>query len=83
MVVSPDNRILRDRSPRSVGLVRLVSWVIVALAFLGVASLVALPLLARGAAERTNFARPEALPPERKLGVKSLVTLSVLLAPGR
>ncbi len=37
---------------------------IVVLAFLGVVSLVALPLLAKETAERTDFARPEALPPE-------------------
>jgi Tfp pilus assembly protein PilF/Zn-dependent protease len=43
---------------------------IVVLAALGVASLVALPLFARGAAERTDFARPEALPEEPQLPEK-------------
>lgn len=45
-------------------LARLVSWTIIVLAFLGFASLVSLPLATREAAERVDFARPEALPPE-------------------
>ena len=49
---------------------RLVSLTIVVLASLGVASLVALPLLVRRAAERTDFARPGALPSEPQLPEK-------------
>ena len=49
---------------------RLISWTIILLALLGVSSLVTLPLLARGAAERTEFARPETLPSEPQLPEK-------------
>jgi hypothetical protein len=48
-------------------LARLVSWTIIILALLGVVSLVSLPLLAREAAERVDFARPKALPPKPQI----------------
>jgi tetratricopeptide (TPR) repeat protein len=48
-------------------LARLVSWTIVVLALVGVASLVSLPLLAKRAAEHAAIARPEALPPEPQI----------------
>ncbi len=49
---------------------RLISWTLIVLAFLGVASLVTLLLLAREAAGRTTFAYPEALPEEPQLPQK-------------
>jgi len=48
-------------------LARLVSWTIVVLAFLGIASLVSIPLVAEKAAEQTDFARPEELPPKPQI----------------
>jgi tetratricopeptide (TPR) repeat protein len=43
-------------------LARLVSWSIIVLAFLGIASLVSLPLMAENAAQQTDIERPEELP---------------------
>ena len=60
---------------------RLVSWTIIALAVLGVASLASLPLLAGEAAEHVDFARPEALPPKPQIPDRrenSLVPVSEL-----
>jgi tetratricopeptide (TPR) repeat protein len=48
-------------------LARLVSWSIIVLAFLGIASLVSLPIMAENAAEQTDFARPEELPSEPQI----------------
>jgi hypothetical protein len=48
-------------------LARLISWIIVVLAFLGVASLVGLPLLADEAAKRIVISRPDALPPKPQI----------------
>jgi tetratricopeptide (TPR) repeat protein/Zn-dependent protease len=48
-------------------LARVVSWLIILLAFLGIASLVSLPLFAREAAEQINVSRPEELPPKPQI----------------
>jgi hypothetical protein len=48
-------------------LARVVSWTIVVLAFVGIASLVSLPLLAKGAAQHVDIARPEELPPKPQI----------------
>jgi tetratricopeptide (TPR) repeat protein/Zn-dependent protease len=48
-------------------LARLVSWLIIVLAFLGIASLMSLPLFAREAAEQINVSRPEELPPKPQI----------------
>jgi tetratricopeptide (TPR) repeat protein/Zn-dependent protease len=49
---------------RRAWLVRLINWTIVFLAFVGVAFLLGLPLLAERSAEVSAFSRPAELPPE-------------------